>query len=172
MWLFIVGGVFLALDLICAGVMFSPQGRSRSAKQDEFTALRTEEMAKRRENLPAHGMEAKLKSARQQQVDFYNDRMPHVDSQLSEELNKIAAANNVKLVAIRYERSRTDVPGLQRVAIDMDAEGAYASQMKFLNALERSQLFLVPVQITFGGMQQNTLRVTLKLHTYTRSNES
>lgn len=172
LWLMIVGGIFLVLDLASVGLLLSPQGRSRDAKQVEFTQLRNEGMDKRRENLPARDMDSKLKSARLQLDDFYKDRLPHLDSQLSEELNKIAVANHVQLTAIRYDRSRTDVTGLQRVELNMDVDGSYASQMRFLNAVERSQLFLIPAQITFGGMQQSGLRVSLKLQTFERANES
>jgi len=171
-WLLTVGGIFLVLDLASVGLLLSPLGRSRDAKQDEFTALRVEEMNKRKENLPARDMDAKLKSARLQLDDFYRDRLPHLDSQLSEELNRIAAANHVQLMAARYERNRTEVVGVMRVEINMDVDGSYANQMRFLNALERSQLFLIPAQITFGGMQQSGLRVTLKLYTFLRANES
>lgn len=180
-WLIVVAAVFLVLDIAAVVLLLSPAGRSRATRQDQFAALRTDLFNRKRESLPARDMDNRLQSARMQVDAFYQERLPSYYSQISEALGKEAAANHVRLSSVRYDTARVEgaaaqnpQTGLVKLDLGLDVDGSYVDQMRFLNSLERSKLFFIPVQINFGGQQEggNSMRVTLRLQTYMRKNAS
>jgi hypothetical protein len=179
-WLIVICAILVALNVAAAVLLLSPAGRSRAAKEEQYQKLRLEMLDKRRETVPARDMDVKLASAHEQVKAFYGERLAKYYSEVSEALGKEASANHVQLAAVRYETGGQAAPGaqksqtgLQPLNISVDVDGNYADQMRFLNSLERSKLFFIPVQISFGGQQQQgSLRVSLRLQTFLRTDAS
>jgi|SRR5271166_1216169 len=155
------------LDLACVGYILSPAGRSRQARQREYTQLRQQLLAKQQEVLPTRGMDDKLKQASQDISGFYQARFPSEYSAVAEELGKIAADTGVRLSGVKYEEKDAPIEGLRKLNMEASISGDYLQEVKFINALERSKLFFLIDGITLGE-QQGNVRLQLKLETYLR----
>ncbi len=155
------------LDLACVGYLLSPAGRSRQARQREYTKLRQHLVAKQQEVLPTRGMDGKLKQASQDISGFYQARFPAEYSVVAEELGKIAGDTGIRLSGVKYEEKDAPIEGLRRLNMEVSLSGDYLQEVKFINALERSKLFFLIDGITLGE-QQGNVRLQLKLETYLR----
>jgi type IV pilus assembly protein PilO len=155
------------LDLACVGYIFSPAGRSRQARQREYTKLRQELVVKQQEVLPTRGMDQKLNQASQDITGFYDARFPSQYSAVAEEVGKIAADTGVHLSGVKYEEKDAPIEGLRRLNMELTISGDYLQEVKFINALERSKMFFLIDGITLGE-QQGNVRLQLKLETYMR----
>lgn len=156
------------LDLACVGYLFSPAGRSRQARQHDYDKMRQQLMAKQQEVLPTRGMDQKLKQASHDISGFYDGRFPAEYSQVSAELGKVAADNNVKLSAIKYEEKAAPIEDLRKLNIEIALSGDYLQEVKFINGLERDKMFFLINGVALGEQQQN-VRLQLKLETYLRA---
>ena len=155
------------LDLACVAYIFSPAGRSRQARQREYTKLRQQLVAKQQEVLPTRGMDEKLKQASQDITGFYATRFPAEYSAVASEVGKIAADTGVRLSGVKYEEKDAPIEGLRRLNMEVSLSGDYLQEVKFINALERSKMFFLIDGITLGE-QQGNVRLQLKLETYLR----
>ena len=59
--------------------------------------------------------------------------------------------------------------GLQPVEIDADFAGNYTALAKFINALERDEMFFIINNVTLGGQQQGPVKLGVKLETYLKA---
>ncbi len=66
----------VVIDLACVGYLLSPLGRSREARQRDLEGLKVQLAAKRKEVLPARGMDGKLKQASTDIGDFLQGTLP------------------------------------------------------------------------------------------------
>ena len=155
------------LDLACVAYIFSPAGRSKQARQREYTKLRQQLVAKQQEVLPTRGMDEKLKRASQDISGFYDARFPAEYSSVASELGKIAADTGVHLSGVKYEQKDAPIEGLNKLNMEVTLSGDYLQEVKFINALERSKMFFLIDGITLGE-QQGNVRLQLKLETYLR----
>jgi type IV pilus assembly protein PilO len=160
--------VLLALDLVAAGLLMSPLGRSRAAREQEYDAVRNQLLAKRREAVPLQDVSRKLTEAKGEITAFYDNRLPSQYSTISEELGRLATENGVKLSSVRYTSEDTELPRLQHVQIDTALTGDYLRAVKFINALEREQMFFIVDSIDLAEEQGGTVRLQLRLETYRR----
>jgi hypothetical protein len=158
----------VVIDLACVGYLVSPMGRSREARQSDLDSLRVQLAAKRKEVLPARGMDGKLKRASTDIGEFYKERFPTQYSAVSAELGKLATAYGVQIAAVKYDDKEAPVEGLRKLNIELALSASYLQEVKFINALERDKTFFVIDGVTLGE-QQGNVRLQLKLETYLRS---
>ena len=162
----LIGLVVIALA--CVAYLLSPAGRSRAARQRDLDALQAQLAAKRQDVLPTRGMDGKLKQASVDITEFYKDRFPMQYSTVSDELGKLAAQSGVQIAAVKYDDKDAPVEGLRQLNMEVSLSGSYLQEVKFINALERDNLFFVVDGVTLGE-QQGNVRLQLKLETYLRS---
>jgi len=167
--LLIIAVLLLIVDAGAIAWLLSPRGRGARAHENELRDLETEYRSKIREIGPARDMDKRLALARDQQASFYNEHIPTRYSAISETLGKLAADNHVQVSAVRYEAKDTDVGGVQRVGISSLVSGDYASEMQFINALERSKTFFVINSVSLGGAEGGKVRLDLHIETFLRS---
>ena len=158
--------VLLALDLLAGAFLFSPLGRSKSSRQEEYDHMRVELKSKMSESLPLRGMDKKLTQAESDLATFYRDRFPAQASAVPDELGKLAGANGVHVTEVRYASEPAGLAGLQRVSMDATLAGDYLQVAKFINALERDRMFFVIDEVTLNEQQGGFVRLQLKLETY------
>lgn len=165
----IIAIVLLAIDAAAIIWLMSPRGRSAKAHEVELRELEAEYRAKIREIGPARDMDKRLATAREQQAAFYNEHVPARYSAVSETLGKLAAENHVQVSSVRYEPKDTDVSGVQRVSIGALVTGDYASEMRFINSLERAKEFFVINSVSLGGAEGGQVRLEIHFETLLRS---
>lgn len=156
------------VDLLAALLYFSPLIGSAESRRQDLNRLQTELTLKTRQVAPLKDLPNKVVLANQQITDFYKRRFPGQNSQIASELGKLAAANGVRIQQERYKTEDTaaTVAGLEPLELDADLAGNYTSLAKFINAVERDEMFFIIDSITLGNDPQGPVKLTLKMETY------
>jgi type IV pilus assembly protein PilO len=166
--IYVILGVLLAVDLAAAIVLVTPIAGSGAARQEEFTAVRRQLKQKMQLVIPPDQVQSRVDQARTQIDVFYKDRLAAGASALSGELGKLAAASGVRLNSVHYVAQDSDLPGLVNVHMDASISGDYVADVKFINAVERDQMFFIVDQVNLGEHQGGTVRLAVGLATYVK----
>ena len=98
---------------------------------------------------------------------FYKKRFPAQDSQIVTQFGKLAAANGVIIEQAKYPvKGEAEAGKLQPVEMEADLAGNYTSLAKFINAVERDEMFFIINSVTLGGEPQGPVKLNVKLETY------
>ncbi len=158
--------VLLCLDLAAAAVLMSPIGSGSRSGQQRLHQLQAQLTAKTREVVPLRGIDQKVADAKVEIDKFYKDRLPANYSSISERLGKLAAANGVKIATGTYKTEDSEVSGLGQVTVDAAISGPYGNLVKFINAVERDQMFFLIDGVDLGQQQAGAVLLKLRLETY------
>jgi type IV pilus assembly protein PilO len=158
--------VLAGVDLLAAVLYFSPVVGSAESRQMEMNRLQAELTAKTRQVAPLKDLPQKVNIARGQISDFYRNRFASQNSQIYTELGKVAAENSVKIEQVRYKPADTTSNGLLPIEMEADLSGSYASLARFINAIERDEMFFVINSVTLGGEPQGAVKLNVKLEAY------
>ena len=165
--LYLVGAVLLVLDIAALAMLMTPLAGRESLRQEQLRQAWLN--LKARESAPWRGLDKKIPQARQDIQAFYRDRFPSSYSAISSNLDKVAAESGVKLSSEKYTQKDADIPSLQRVEIDAEVSGDYVPLARFINALERNQLFFMIDGLDLGGETSGTVKLHIKVETYLRN---
>ncbi len=161
--------IMAGVDLVAAVVYFSPLVGSAETRRQEMNLLQTELNTKTRQVAPLKDLPQKVVLARQKINDFYKTRFPSQNSQILTELGKLTAANGVRIEHITYNTKEAEEGGLQPVQMEAALAGNYTSLARFINALERDQMFFIINSITLGGLPQGPVNLSMRLETYLKA---
>ncbi len=162
--------VLLGVDVLAAAILFSPLVGSRDSRRQELSQLRGELQIKTRQVEPLTDMPKKVLEANRQITDFYKQRFPAQDSQIPTQFGKLASANGVTIEGVKYKVDDDDEPGgLREVEIEANLAGDYVALAKFINALERDDVFFIISSITLAGEQKGPIKLQMKLETYLKA---
>ena len=167
---FVAAAIVLGVVALAALIfLFTPYGQSKERLEDEYGRLTAEKNQKQLESGSLVNIDQKLVEARRQIDAFYRDRLPGQYSDISAELAKLASANGVKLGGVKYDLDKdAAAPGVRTVHITAAITGNYVNLVKFINALERDKMLLVPASVDLTEAQQG-VTLDLKLDTYLRA---
>jgi type IV pilus assembly protein PilO len=163
--------VMVGFDLLAAVLYFSPLIGSADSRRQDLNRLQTNLMVKTREVAPLTNLPDKVIVANQQIADFYKRRFPSQNSQIYAEFGKLAAANGVRIETVRYkpEVDGSFVEGLQAAEMDADLAGTYTSLARFINALERDEMFFIINTVTLGNDPKGPVKLSVRLETYLKT---
>jgi type IV pilus assembly protein PilO len=154
------------VDVLAIAVFFSPLIGSETSRREQLAQNWRELQQKTREVEPLRGLDNKIPIARKQIDQFYAQRLPAQDSAISADLGKVAAQSGVRIGSIKYSMKDAETAGVRRVEIEADLAGDYLQLVRFINALERDQLFFLVDDLSLGGEQNGVVKLQLKLETY------
>lgn len=162
--------ILVGIDVVAAALYFSPLIGSAETRRQELTRMQVELTTKTRAAAPLENLPEKVQVASKQIAEFYRERFPSQNSQIASELGKVAQANGVRIEQERY-KSRDDnkeptIPGLQAVLMEADLSGNYTALAKFINALERDEMFFIINDVALGGEPQGNVRLSVSMETY------
>jgi len=164
--------VTAAVSLLCvitAGLLILVHIRS-ARDEAQFQALHAQVQSSRGQLVPPQVVGDRVKEAREQIGQFYEERFPAAESLIFEELGKLANENQVHLTAASYKTEESDMPGIEQVQIGANLNGNYAQAMKFINAVERDRMFFIVDGVSLGGEEANgAVRLNIGLETYMRT---
>lgn len=168
LWLF---GALLAVSLAAVGVLLSPIGQASTMGPQRLAQKSLELRVKAHENVPLRGIDEKVVTAKEQVGSFYQERLPASYAALSEELGKVVGESGVQMSAGHYNAEATDLPGLQRILLEVNIGGNYLQAVKFINAMEREKMFFLIDSVSLGQQQQaaGNVQLNMRLETYLRS---
>jgi len=158
----------VVVDAIAVGVLFSPLVGSADSRQLQINQLRAEYTGKTHDVEPLHGMDQKLVLAKSQIGNFYRDRFANRDSDLTTELGKLAAQNGIHIQTAKYKEEDPETSGVIPVAIEGSFSGDYLQLVRFINTVERSQMFFTVDSVDLAGESNGPVHLTINLHSYLR----
>jgi Tfp pilus assembly protein PilO len=162
--------VLLAVDAIAAGVLFSPLVGSAASRRLQIGQLSAELKRKTRDVEPLRGMDKKVAEAKNQIPQFYADRFAAQNSDIAQELGKLAAESGVKIQQAKYKQEDAESAGIVvPVAIQGNFAGDYVQLVRFINTLERSKLFITVDSVDLAGEGAGPVKLEVKMHSYLRS---
>jgi type IV pilus assembly protein PilO len=163
--------IMLGVDLVAGIVLLSPLVGSTDARRQELNQLWSELQLKTRQVEPLKNLPERVKLASRQIGDFYEKRFPEHESQVLTEFGKLASAEGITIAQVRYKAGESGTGNLQPVEMEADLGGNYISLARFINALERDQLFFIINSVSLGGEQQGPVKLNMKLETYLKTVE-
>jgi type IV pilus assembly protein PilO len=163
----IVIATLVLVDAAAVAMLVTPLAGMRESRQQE---LRQEwQQLKSREYAPWRGLDKKLPRAKEQIDEFYQERFPAQESEISANLGTVASQSGVRLSGVRYSVKDAPIEGLQRVEIAATLSGDYLQLVRFVNALERNKLFFLVDGVELGSAQNGIVGLQIRIETYLRS---
>ena len=163
--------VMAVVDALALVVYISPLVGSTGTRMQTINRLQLELTLKTRQVAPLRdlgGPHGKVELAKQEIAAFYRKRIPEQDSQIPGEFGKLASENSVAIEQVKYKLAEGTLGNLQPVELDADLAGNYTALARFINALERDDMFFVINSINLGGEQQGPVKLNLKLEAFLR----
>jgi type IV pilus assembly protein PilO len=160
--------IMAGIDVLAAAIYFSPLVGSAESRQQEIVQLNTELAAKTKQNQPLQNLPAKVKLASTQINDFYK-RFPTRNSEVLTEIGRLKDANGVTIEQGKYKELDEAQGNVRPMEIEATLGGSYTSLAKFINAVERDQMFFVINGIALGGEAQGPVKLTVKLDAYLKA---
>jgi Tfp pilus assembly protein PilO len=160
------------VDVVAIAIYFSPLIGSETRRQAHLQQLWQELQQKTHEVTPLRGLDKKIPVAQKQIEQFYKQRFPSADSEISDSLGKLANDSGVKIGSFKYAMKDPEDLGLRRVEIEADLDGGYLQLVRFINSLERSPTFFLVDSVQLGGEQGGIVRLQMKMETYLKTGTS
>jgi hypothetical protein len=116
---------------------------------------------------PLRGLDKRVDETRSQMRSFYEKRIPPNYSSISSRIGDLEVASGVRLTRVQYTQGK---PGSDLTQITMEAgiSGEYPQIMRFINSLERDQLFFVIRAMALTGQQGGQVNLRLSVSTWLR----
>jgi type IV pilus assembly protein PilO len=111
----------------------------------------------------------KVQLASRQISDFYRRRFPTNESEIPTELGKLASPSGVTIEQVRYKVKEEGAGRLIPVEIEADLAGNYTNLAKFINAMERDDMFFIITSVNLGGQPTGPVKLNVKLETYLKA---
>ena len=140
---------------------------AHAVSASEMQARQLQIKAQQLELAPMKGLDQKLADSTKQADRFYDDRLPSSTSAVASELGHLAQSSGVNLSRVGYGYKAAG-NNLTQVRMDCALSGDYAPLMKFINSMERDNLFFVIRGIAFSGQQAGLVNLRLTADTYMR----
>jgi type IV pilus assembly protein PilO len=161
--------ILLGVDAVAVAVFFSPLVGSTASRRQEINQLWSELQFKTRQVEPLRNLDKKVVVANEQITDFYKKRFPTQESQIVTQFGKLAAANGVTMEQAKYKVQVDEVAHLHAVEMEANLTGSYVSLAKFINALERDDMFFIIDGIGLVSEQKGPIKLQMKLGTYLKA---
>ncbi|HUS19336.1 MAG TPA: GspMb/PilO family protein [Terriglobales bacterium] len=139
-----------AIALVAAVFAFLPLLPSTEQKEADLNEAKLKSKQLEVEVAPLRTLPDKLVKARTDIATFYKERFPDRFSAIPEAIGDLSSKHGVRLADVKYETVETNFPGIHEVAMEANLSGDYAKVVRFINALERSQVFLLIDRITLA----------------------
>jgi Tfp pilus assembly protein PilO len=157
--------LLLVLDLVLGILLITAWHKAQGVPEDQLAADRTAFKLLTAQTAPLQGLEGKVERAGQDIDSFYAKRIPPNYSTLAAEIGAVAVRSGVRLTRVQYTQSPA-TQGLADIRMDASLSGDYTSVVKFLNGLERDNLFFVIRALALNGQQGGTVNLRLRVSTY------
>lgn len=131
-----------------------------AGKQVELTALE-------HETAPLRGLDKKVDKTRDELRAFYDKRIPPNYSSIDARVGELAVASGVRLSRMQYTQGPAG-NDLTEISLDAGISGDYPQIMKFINSLERNQMFFVIRTMSLTGQSGGLVNLRLRVSTWLR----
>jgi hypothetical protein len=139
-------------------------GRSADALADKQIELKAMDL----KTAPLRGLDKRVVTSRAEIQAFYEKRIPSEYSAFAERIGDLQVKSGVRLSRIQYSQG---LPGADLTEVSMDAgiSGEYPAIMRFVNSLERNEMFFVIRGMQLTGQQGGLVNLRLRVSTWMRA---
>ncbi len=131
------------------------------AKQAQLEALTVD-------TLPLRGLDMRVSATRDRIGTFYENRIPASYSLIATRIAELEQHSGARLSRISYSQGPPG-PELTEISMDASISGEYPQMMRFVNGLERDQVFFIIRAMQLNGQQGGQANLRLKVSTWLRS---
>jgi len=116
---------------------------------------------------PLRGLDQRVDASRAEMAAFMQKRISPDYSSISDRMVSLGVASGVRLTRLEYSQG---APGSDLTEIQMDAgiTGQYPQIMRFVNSLERDNIFFLIRAMSLTGQQGGLVSLRLQLSTWLR----
>jgi hypothetical protein len=141
-------------------------GRSTDALAGKQVELKAMDL----QTAPLRGLDKRVELSRAQILAFYAKRIPPNYSSFAERVGELEVKSGVRLSRMQYTQGP---PGTDLTEISLDAgiSGAYPDIMRFVNSVERDQMFFVIRAMALAGQQGGQVNLRLRVSTWMRPSD-
>jgi type IV pilus assembly protein PilO len=161
--------VMVAADVLALAIYISPLVGSTESRRQEIVQLQTELSTKTAQVAPLKDLPQKVQLAGRQIGDFYKKRIPEQESQVVSELGKVASESGIKIEQVKYKIKEAGPGGLAPVETEAELSGSYTSLARFINGLERDDMFFIINSVTLAGEPQGPVKLNVKLDAFLKT---
>lgn len=144
---------------------------TNSRSTDALAGKQVELKAMDLQTAPLRGLDTRVAASREQIQDFYQKRIPQNYSSFATRIGDLQVKSGVRLSRVQYTQGP---PGSDLTEISMDAgiSGAYPDIMRFVNSIERDQMFFVIRAMQLTGQQGGMVNLRLRVSTWMRAEDA
>lgn len=119
---------------------------------------------------PLRGLDKKLVASTHDADAFYQTRLPYADSQVADEIGKLAIKTGVHWTHAQYTYlpALAGKDALTEIGVDASVSGDYRPIVLFINAIERDKVFFLINGVSLSGQQTGQVNLRIRLTTYLR----
>jgi Tfp pilus assembly protein PilO len=140
---------------------------TNGSSSDALVARQFELKALDLQTAPLRGLDNRVADSRAQVKAFKDKRIPPSYSSIDRRIGELQVSSGVRLTRVQYTQGK---PGSDLTEISMDASitGSYPQIMRFVNSLERNQIFFVIRGLTLSSQQGGLVNLRLQVSTWLR----
>lgn len=166
-------GVMLAVDVLLAGLILKSSAVSPEQARMERDNLQAQAKLLDVDVARAQRIKAELADVEKKSDKFYQGELPSSASGYSDveiDLGEIAEKAGLKTSLLGYHQKEIKDRGVTEIQITAAVEGDYASLLKFVDGIERSEKFYLLDGLTLAsGSAGGEIKLNLTLRTFFRS---
>jgi Tfp pilus assembly protein PilO len=166
----------LAALLLADGALFyviwRAGGAGPKAMREQRQQLRLQDQLLGADVRRAASIRSKLPDVQRETAKFFEEQFLSAQSGYSTivaDLNSISAKSNLRATSITFKQREFEKRDVVEVAVTAVVEGDYASLVRFINGIERSQNFYLLDSLSLASSAGGTIKLNLLLRTYFRT---
>lgn len=166
-WHYAGFAVLLAVAIVLAVRLGLDWAAIDSRSSDVLASKQVELKALDHQTAPLRGLDKRVDKSRAEMKAFFEKRIPPNYSSISSRIAELEVASGVRLTRVQYTQG---APGSDLTEISMDAAitGEYPAIMRFVNSLERDQIFFVIRAMNLTGQQGGLVSLRMRVSTWLR----
>jgi Tfp pilus assembly protein PilO len=164
-----IGVTLVALDLVIFFAVYRPLGDKLAAEARIHEELRQTAHNQQVRVELLKKFEATVPSAGKGLDDFITNRIPprrEAFSTAAHLIHRLADASSVKVTTLAYHLDTDHHDPLERLQLDISAQGSYAGLLKFSHALETANDFVLVREFTLSPGDNGALSLRLGADVY------
>jgi Tfp pilus assembly protein PilO len=138
-------------------------GRSTDALAEKQIELKAMDL----KTAPLRGLDQRVAASREQIQEFYEKRIPSEYSSFASRIGELQVKSGVRLSRVQYTQGKPD-GDLIEISMDAGISGAYPDIMRFVNSLERNEMFFMIRGMQLTGQQGGLVNLRLRVSTWMR----
>jgi type IV pilus assembly protein PilO len=160
--------IMAGVDVLALVLYLSPVIGTAESRHQQINQLQTELTTKTKDVAPLKDLPQRVQLANRQINDFYKRRIPSEQSQIVEELGKLQSATGVTIEEVKYKPAEKQQGNLQPEEMEADIKGNYSELARFINAVERDDMFFIIDGVRLDGEPQGPVKLKVKLEAFLR----